>query len=147
MEFHLLASYVDYFHRDGTMFCSETLREKGVTVGLLYFILYVCKYPGCTIMQMSRDLGLDRAYVLRCVQKMVDEGFFERRPHPTDGRATVLYPNEKARELDAIGHQLLEDWDQRALTGITDAEKEELFHLLEKIRRKGEPSCPKNLCC
>ena len=137
MNFQLFASYIDYFHRDAALFCGETLREEGVTVGLLYFILYVCKNPGCTPIQMTRDLGLDRAYVLRCVQKLVEEDFFERKPHPTDGRATVLYPKEKAKELFSSSRQMLECWDQQTLAGLSDEEKKELFYLLRKIKKKG----------
>ena len=137
MQYQLLASYIDFFHRDAAAFCQRTLREKGVTVGLLYFILYVCKHPGCTPIQMTRDLALDRAYVLRCVQKLVEEDFFQRVPHPTDGRATVLYAKEKAVELYELSRQMLESWDQRTLACITDEEKKELFYLLEKIQKKG----------
>ena len=138
MEVQLLASYIDYFHRDAAMFCSDILKEKGVTVGLMYLILYVCKNPGCTPIQLSKDLKMDRAYVLRCIKKLTNDGFLERKPHPTDGRATVLHATEKGLDVYDTGRSLLHRWDEYMLEGMTDQEKEQLFALLAKVKRKGE---------
>lgn len=137
MQEQMLASYIDLFHRDVTFFCGETLRREGLTVGLMYFILYVYRNPGCTPIQLTKDLGLDRGYALRCIQKLAEGGFFERRPHPTDRRATVLYTTEKGTEVFFTCRDLLHRWDECMLEGITDAEKQQLFSLLEKIQRKG----------
>ena len=137
MQNPLLASYVDYFHRNVTEFCSETLKKKGITVGLMYLVLYVCSNPGCTPIQLSKDLGLDRAYVLRCIQKLNSDGFIKREPHPTDGRATVLYATDKGLDIYETGRGLLHSWDEHMLEDVTPQEKQELFKILAKIKQKG----------
>lgn len=138
MEEQLLSYYIDNLHRDVSFFCGEELRKKGVSVGLMYFILYVCKHPGCTPTQISVGLGLDRAYVLRTIQKLVENEFFKRLPHPTDGRASLLYATEKGEEIFALSSDLLHRWDKRVLEGMTKAEKEQLFSLLRRIQQKGK---------
>ena len=138
MQEQLLSHYIDSLHRDVSFFCGETLRKKGVSVGLMYFILYVYKNPGCTPAQIARDLALDRAYVLRTINKLVDHGFFERVSHPRDGRATMLYATEKGEEIFNLSGELLRSWDTHALAGMTEAEKEQLFMLLSKIQQKGK---------
>ncbi len=132
-----LSYYIGQLHRDFTVFCGEELRKKGLSVGLMYFILYVCVHPGCTPAQITRDLELDRAYVLRSIHKLVEDGFFKRLPHPTDGRATLLYATEKGDEIFELSHELLWQWDSKKLSSITEAECEQLFMLLNKIQKKG----------
>lgn len=136
MQEQLLSHYVDNLHRDVSFFCGETLRKEGLTVGLMYFILYVCKHPGCTPAQLSRDLALDRAYVLRTINKLVENGFCERVSHPTDGRATMLYATENGERIFKISRDLLHRWDACVLEGMTEAEKEQLFVLLAKIQNQ-----------
>ncbi len=138
MQEQLLSYYIDRLHRDVSFFCGEKLRKKGVSVGLMYFILYVCKHPGCTPAQIARDLELDRAYVLRTINKLVDNGFCERVSHPTDGRATMLYVTEKGEEIFSLSRELLHSWDMSILEGMTESEKEQLFTLLSKIQQKGK---------
>lgn len=132
------STYIEQLHRDFSFFCGEELRKKGVSVGLLYFILEVCTHPGCTPTDLTRDLSLDRAYVLRTIQKLVEEGFFRREAHPTDRRATVLYATEKGKEIFELGQQLLCRWEDRVLDGMSENEKEQLFMLLKRIESKGD---------
>lgn len=129
--------YVGQLHRDFTLFCGEELRQKGMSVGLMYFILYVSVHPGCTPAELTRDLALDRAYALRSIQKLVEDGFVERVPHPTDGRATQLYTTEKGKVIFDLSHDLLRQWDAEKLDALTSSECEQLFALLNKIQQKG----------
>lgn len=132
------STYIEHLHRDFSFFCGDELRKKGISVALLYFILEVCTHPGCTPTDLTRDLSLDRAYVLRTIQKLVEEGFFQRHAHPTDGRATVLYATEKGQEIFELGQDLMRRWENRVLDGITENEKEQLFMLMKRIESKGE---------
>lgn len=137
MQERLLSYDVDRLHRDVSFFCGEPLRKEGLSVGLMYFILYVCKHPDCTPGQIAKDLALDRAYVLRAVNKLAEKGFLHRSEHPTDGRATVLAATARGQEIFALGRQLLHRWDEEMLSCMTEQEKEQLFALLDKLQRKG----------
>lgn len=137
MQDATLSYYIGQLHRDFTLFCGEELRKEGISVGLMYFILYVCVHPGCTPAQLTRDLSLDRAYVLRSIQKLVDDDYFQRVPHPSDGRATQLYATEKGTKIFALSHDLLRRWDAVTLDAITPTEREQLLTLLKKIQQKG----------
>ncbi len=137
MQEQLLSHYVDSLHRDVSFFCGERLRKKGISVGLMYFVLYVYKHPGCTPAQIARDLALDRAYVLRTINKLVNKGFFDRVSHPTDGRATMLYTTAKGDEIFEMSREMLHQWDMYMLEGMSEPEKEQLFTLLNKIQQKG----------
>ena len=129
----LLSNITDTLHRDLYNFSSERLKAEGLTTGLMYFILHVAKHPGCTPMDLCAALSLDRAYVLRCLKKLVEDDFIIRKPHPTDGRASILTLTEKGERVFHECRKMLFDWDESRLRSLDEDEKETLFRLLSKI--------------
>ena len=135
----LLSNITDTLHRDLYNFSSERLKKEGLTTGLMYFILHVAKNPECTPMDLCEALALDRAYALRCLKKLTAEDFILRRPHPTDGRASILTLTEKGERVFHECRQLLFDWDESRLSALDEGEKETLFALLSKVvKTEGE---------
>ena len=135
----LLSNITDTLHRDLYNFSSERLKKEGLTTGLMYFILHVAKHPGCTPMDLCEALSLDRAYVLRCLKKLVSDDFIIRKPHPTDGRASILTLTEKGERVFHECRQMLFDWDEIRLGSLDEEEKDTLFRLLSKIvKTEGE---------
>ena len=129
----LLSNVTDILHRDLYFFCSERLKEEGLTTGLMYFILYTAKHPDCTPTDLGEALALDRAYVLRCLKKLTADGFIERKPHPTDRRASILHLTEKGERIFNLCHEMIYAWDEDRLKELTDDEKDTLFSLMSKI--------------
>ena len=129
-----LAKAADSLHRDLVFFCSERLAEMGLTTGLMYFVLDAAKYPGCTQKELGDALGLDKAYVTRCLRKLTEDGFLMRRPHPTDGRASLLYVTPKGKEVFESCGAMLDEWDRSRLSALDEDERGELFTLLSKIQ-------------
>lgn len=130
--------YISTLYKDFTAFCTEELRKKNMTVGLMYFILHVSRHPGCTPAQLTAALGLDRGYAVRSINKLVEDGFLHREPHPADGRATVLHTTAKGEEIFRLSHRLLRQWENRMLAGLDETETEQLFAKLQIIyQQKG----------
>lgn len=127
--------YISTLYKDFTAYCTEELRKHNMTVGLMYFILYVSRHPGCTPAQLTAALELDRGYAVRSINKLVEDGFLTRSPHPLDGRASVLYATPKGEEIFALSHRLLRDWDARTLADLNADETEQLFAMLDRIHQ------------
>ena len=130
----LLSNVTDILHRDLYYFCSERLKEEGLTTGLMYFILFVAKNPDCTPTDLGDALKLDKAYVLRCLKKLTEEGFLIREPHPTDKRASLLRCTERGERVFHMCREMFTEWDEDRLRGLSEDEKEQLFTLLAKIK-------------
>ena len=129
----LLSNVTDILHRDLYYFCSERLKEEGLTTGLMYFILFVAKHPGCTPTDLGEALRLDKAYVLRCLKKLTEEDFLIREPHPSDRRASLLRCTERGERVFHMCREMFFEWDEDRLRSLSNDEKDTLFSLLSKI--------------
>lgn len=54
--------------------------------------------PGITSKQLGEQLSLKSSNTSTALRELEEKGFVERRPDPSDGRGTCIYPSEFARE-------------------------------------------------
>lgn len=64
------------------------------------------------------------------VDKLVREGYLERREAPDDRRKTLLFCTEKARDVIEKGRMIQGIFKDTLLDGTDDASKEIFFHML-----------------
>lgn len=55
--------------------------------------------PGMTAAQLGKFLILDKATLSGVLDRMVSNGWIEKKPHPTDGRIQSLFTSQKADTL------------------------------------------------
>ena len=126
------SAYVSAFYREFTRYTNRRLQALGLKYGLLFFVLYVGKHPGCTPSELTRALKADWGHSQRSVTKLVEDGFLTKEK---TGRVYRLCLTERGQETFEISRQMFSDWDGDALAALTDGEREELFALLRKIAR------------
>ena len=90
-----LAYAVSQLRADFVAFSSRKLEALGITQGLLYFVLYIGRHPGCTPSDLSAALHADSGHTTRSIHKLEETGFVIRKAHPTDRRASVLELTDK----------------------------------------------------
>ena len=93
-----LAYAVSQLRADFVAFSSRKLEALGITQGLLYFVLYIGRHPGCTPSDLSAALHADSGHTTRSIHKLEETGFVIRKAHPTDRRASVLELTDKGRQ-------------------------------------------------
>ena len=54
-----LSYYSTIFYRSFAAFTGEQLQAVGLNFGLLFFIIYVGKHPGCSPSELTKALHLD----------------------------------------------------------------------------------------
>lgn len=81
-----LAYAVSQLRADFVAFSSRKLEALGITQGLLYFVLYIGRHPGCTPSDLSAALHADSGHTTRSIHKLEETGFVIRKAHPTDRR-------------------------------------------------------------
>ncbi len=113
--------------------CTTRLKGVGLTPALLYFMLYVGKHPGCTQRQMIDALCTDVGYSTRSVAKLIEAGCLEQRPNPADGRSYLLYLTDEGKSAYEYGRRILDEWNDEALSCLSDAEREQLVSLLGRV--------------
>ena len=134
MEPSTVSSCILTLHKGFAAYTTQRLQELGLSFGLMYFVIYVGKHPGCTPSELTKELRLDWGHSQRSLNKLAEDGFLTREK---SGRSYHLDLTEKGRTAFAVCHQVFYDWDAQNLTALTADEQRQLLSLLQKAARKG----------
>ncbi len=128
-----LAYFVTLLRKDFTEYCGRKLQEIGLSQGLLFFILYIGKHPGCSPRELAGALKMDSGHVARSLTKLEAAGFIYQEQNQRDRRAHVLRLTAKGTEAFELSHALFFQWDSDILKEMGGEEQELLFALLERL--------------
>lgn len=128
-----LSYYVTMLYRGFSAYTSEKLQQVGLNFGLLFFIVYIGKKPGCTPSELTRELALDWGHSQRCIARLAEDGFITKEK---TGRSYQLNLTPRGQEAFAVAHQVFFDWDDTFTTGLTGEEKDQLLALLAKAAER-----------
>lgn len=78
-------------------------------------------------------LGVEPISVSRLIDRMEQQGWVRREPHPEDRRARIVVATAKAREVAPTVRGIAEALYDEALTGLSDDERRVLHAALLKI--------------
>ena len=124
-----LSYYSTIFYRSFSGFTGEQLQAVGLNFGLLFFVIYVGKHPGCSPSELTKALHLDWGYSQRSLNKLAEDGFLSREKH---GRSYALTLTDRGQQAFVISHQMFFTWDDTRLANLNDTEKDQLLALLQK---------------
>jgi DNA-binding MarR family transcriptional regulator len=83
--------------------------------------------------RLASELGLSAGTVSLRIDRLVERGLAQRRPHPDDGRGALVSLTDRGRELfEACAPEHLANADE-LLAGLSDAERDQLGQLLGKL--------------
>ncbi|WP_044562540.1 MarR family winged helix-turn-helix transcriptional regulator [Azospirillum sp. B4] len=86
--------------------------------------------------------AMDKAKVSRAVNRLVDAGLLDRKPHPKDQRLLRLSFSAKGRDLYAQVAPEALAWEARLLSVLTEAERAQLWSLMEKLEQRVAEEIP-----
>jgi len=108
-------------------------RSLNLTRAQWQTIATISFHGGATQREIAEKLEVGSVTVGRIVERLELAGWIERRPDPADRRAYRLYMHPRSQPmLDRLA-TLGADEERIALEGISDAEREQLEHLLDRI--------------
>lgn len=131
-----LGFFVLTLKKDFSAFCNQKLQEIGMTQGLLYFIIYIGKHPGCSMGSLIKDLHMDWGYTQRSIEKLQKDGFVIKQKSECDKRVYCLSLTPAGENAFSVSYQVIYDWDANVLGGLSAMEKQQLFTILEKLEYK-----------
>ncbi len=130
---HTLSYHIICLQKDFVRFCNTRLNEMGLSKGLLFFLIYIGKHPGCSHTALSRALGMDTGHTTRSIAKLVETGFATREPNPSDRRGLVLHLTEKGEETFHKIYELFVEWDELSFGDVPLEERQHLTALLDQV--------------
>jgi len=110
------------------------LEDIAAPHGTRLVISFLAAGDGVTQLELVNATHLRAPSVSGILKKLEDNGFVERKRDDKDMRAVRVYLTDKGRDLDRRTIDKIRQVDAMALEGLTEAEKEQMMALLEKMR-------------
>ncbi|MCJ8161262.1 MarR family winged helix-turn-helix transcriptional regulator [Acinetobacter zhairhuonensis] len=120
------------------MLKSSTAYTQNFGIGMMEWrvIAVLSGNPNSSLQIVSDLLGLDKAAVSRTVKKLEEKKYISVDGDNTDKRAYVLNLTESGKQLYEVAADFAIAREQLLLEELDEAEKNQLFHLLKKLRNK-----------
>ena len=128
-----LAYAISWLRRDYKAYCQQELLKLGVSMGQLYFLLYIGKYQPCSSKVLAEALLVDAGQTTRSVDKLVEAGLVSREKSATDKRSVQLTLTAQGEHAYLKSRQLFQQWDELALVHLKPAEAQIFMTAMQKI--------------
>jgi len=92
---------------------------------------------GTRLTTLARRASMTPQAMMELVDELVEIGYVERRPDPTDGRAKLIVPTRRGRQAIEAGRVTIEGIEQRVSAVLGERGHRELRRLLTKLLREG----------
>lgn len=105
----------------------------GFSPGQLPVLIELWAEDGLTQKQLLDRIGIEQATMANTLARMQRDGLIERRPHPSDRRAQLVFLTPKARELEEQAVQTARESDDALFKGFRRFERELLMEYIRMI--------------
>ena len=111
---------------------NEAASEEGLFSGQTDILFFINKNEGCTLGELSKELGVAVATASVSVKRMEKAGFILKKADEKDARLTRLYPTDRAKQAPENIRKKMDSLDEVLQKGMSAEEAEMLSMLLEK---------------
>lgn len=109
--------------------------RHGVHEGQQFVLRCLWQEDGLSPGEIARRLNLATPTVTRAATRMEAAGLLRREPHPHDGRMIRLLLTDRGRSLEKDVDAEITGVTERALAGLSPADRDALTRALVAIRR------------
>lgn len=126
---------INYLSRLMRKAFNEAASEEGLFSGQTDILFFINRNKGCTLGELSKELGVAVATASVSVKRMEKAGFIIKKADERDARLTRLYPTEKAMQVPENIKKKMDSLDDVLKKGMSSEETETLSLLLERAIR------------
>ena len=113
----------------------QSVERSGLTRTKWTLIAAVAQRQGATQRILAEALQVKEITVGRLIDRLCDEGYLKRRPHPNDGRAYCVYLAPAAQPVLDKLNELARAHEAVVFAGFDDADLDKLHALLDAVER------------
>lgn len=117
------------------MYLDKQLEPFGINSSQHMYVTKICSEPGISQQEFIEHFYINPSNVTRAISVLENQGYLKRSVDPKDNRGWLLYPTEKAVAACPKIAEASQSWYDFALSGLMEAEREQLAGLLEKTGR------------
>ena len=109
-------------------------KSRGTTRAQWSVLFRLRQQEGLSQVDLAEVMELQPISLVRLLDRLVDQGLLERRPHPTDRRANQLYLTETGRRLVGDLDSLRDSIATEALRGTSAASLQTALDVLQQVK-------------
>lgn len=110
------------------------VRRLGITRGQWLVLTRLHRRPGASHSELAEMMEVEKATAGRMIDRLVANGWVERRAKPGDRRVKRVYLTPEAERVHKRIWRVAEDTVETALADLSARESKQLFALLQRVK-------------
>jgi DNA-binding MarR family transcriptional regulator len=111
------------------------VRRLGITRGQWLVLTRLHRKPGASHSELAEMMEVEKATAGRMIDRLVANGWVERRGEPGDRRVKRVYLTPEAERVHRRIWRVAEDTVEAALADLSARESKQLFALLQRVKQ------------
>jgi len=111
------------------------VRRLGITRAQWLVLTRLHRRPGASLSELAEMMEVEKATAGRMIDRLVANGWVERRMQPDDRRVKRVYLTAEAERVHKRIWRVAEDTVNSALTDLSARESKQLMELLQRIKK------------
>lgn len=133
-----LLMYLSKTYRYEDSYLNKQLKKYNLSSGSFSYLLALNKNEGMSQIQISKDIGNDRAMSARTINKLIADGFVYKIQDEKDCRAYKLYLTDKGREIIPSIEKEIQEIINFLTEDLSEDEKRTTIDCLKNIFEKSK---------
>ncbi|WP_167957995.1 MarR family winged helix-turn-helix transcriptional regulator [Anaerosporobacter faecicola] len=119
--------------RKSQVYYGNELADLDISTGQYMFIVSICENAGLSQEELGEKIGINKSTVAKVIAQLKQDGYVVREVDELDKRGYKLYPTEKAKDVYPKIVEILDQWKEYLVMGLTDEEITTLLTLMTKV--------------
>lgn len=112
---------------------NNALKGSGIAHAYTPFLMHLWENDGVMQRDLHKQIGIEQPTAVRTLDRMERDGFIERKPSPSDRRATLIYLTEKGQGCEKVVLDAAKEINKCASNGLSAGDKKQLNSFLRTI--------------
>ena len=135
---HPFMRQISVTYRCAMRYRERELEDTGLAGCQTPYLLALYRHEGLTQEELARYLNVNKSSVARQLAALEEKGYIRREADHADRRSLLVYPTEKANELQDRMRRVLRDWSDYLTADFTAEERETLSRLMSRVAERAE---------
>lgn len=127
---------INIIGRCSTMVRNDALADTGLSGCHYSYILTLCRRPGQSQEQLARHIYINKSNVTRHLAQLEKNGYVERRQSEEDKRVTLVFPTQKAYDVQPRVSEVVRGWNRYLTEDFSEEEMEQFSAMLSRIAQR-----------
>lgn len=119
--------------RKSQMYYGNEFGHLGISTGQYAFIVCICENPGLSQEELGMNIGINKSTVAKVVAQLEQNNYVVREVDKQDKRGYKLYPTQTTKEMYPKIVEVLDQWKDYLVEGLSEDEVTTLIALMTKV--------------